>query len=80
MPRPSAARIPHLALSHVGPYLEPPSLRRLHVRVRHAPTALKFSIANPSESMARWQLAQEGLARWISMRSRMVRGFTPTCG
>ena len=42
---------------------------------RHAPTALKFSSVKPSPSIVRWQLAHDGLARWLSSRSRIVRGF-----
>ena len=40
---------------------------------RHAPTASKFSSANPSGSITLWQVAQAGFARCSSMRSRIVR-------
>ena len=44
-------------------------------RVRHAPVASKFSSASPAGSIIRWQLAQAGLRRCCSMRSRTDFGL-----
>ena len=46
-------------------------------RVRHAPTASKFSSAKPIGSMTLWQVAQAGFARCSAICSRMVFGFSP---
>src|SRR5207247_666695 len=42
------------------------------VRVRHWPTASKFSIDRPIGSIMAWQLAHTGLRRCCAMRSRIV--------
>ncbi len=47
---------------------------------RHAPTASKFSIANPIGSITLWQLAQAGLARCSTICSRIVFVAAPFSG
>src|SRR4051812_43837850 len=44
---------------------------------RQRPIASKCSRANPSGSIRLWQLAQTGLLRCASMRSRSAAGFCP---
>src|SRR5262249_14466137 len=44
-------------------------------RVRHLPTASKFSSENPSGSITAWHVAQAGVARCSSNRSRTDCGL-----
>ena len=48
---------------------------------RQRPTASKFSSANPSGSITRWQLAQTGFARCCAIRSRIASTLSaPSAG
>src|SRR5262245_46745988 len=40
---------------------------------RHRPTGSKFSSANPTGSIVRWQLAHTGSLRWAASLSRIGR-------
>ena len=45
--------------------------------VRHPPMTSKFSSANPSGSIAEWQLLHTGFCRCCASRSRIVGGTAP---